>query len=103
MRASPARSVASLSCVPYALKTQQVLSEVTAESRRLNTAAESDEESDGDDSFVAGGASTALKHPLLQMRAERHVLFVVLTSDRGLCGSFNASICKRAEREWRHA
>jgi F-type H+-transporting ATPase subunit gamma len=34
-------------------------------------------------------------------RAERNVLIVVLTSDRGLCGAFNTNINKRAEREWR--
>ena len=40
-------------------------------------------------------------HPLLVKRAERRVLLVVLTSDRGLCGAFNANINKRGEREWR--
>lgn len=40
-------------------------------------------------------------HPLLVQRAEKNVLLVVLTSDRGLCGAFNTNINKRAEREWR--
>ena len=40
-------------------------------------------------------------HPLLVKRAEKRVLLVVLTSDRGLCGAFNTNINKRGEREWR--
>ena len=35
-------------------------------------------------------------HPLLAHRGERRVEFVVLTSDRGLCGSFNTNVLKRA-------
>lgn len=41
------------------------------------------------------------EHPLLVQRPERRIALVVLTSDRGLCGAFNANINKRAEREWR--
>lgn len=37
-------------------------------------------------------------HPLLDIRAPRKVLLVVITSDRGLCGAFNANILRRAER-----
>ena len=40
-------------------------------------------------------------HPLLIQRAERRVMLVVLTSDRGLCGAFNTNINKRGEREWK--
>jgi F-type H+-transporting ATPase subunit gamma len=40
-------------------------------------------------------------HPLLVKRPEKRVLLVVLTSDRGLCGAFNANINKRAEREYK--
>src|SRR5262249_5803411 len=32
---------------------------------------------------------------------EKNILFVVLTSDRGLCGAFNTNINKATEREWR--
>jgi F-type H+-transporting ATPase subunit gamma len=39
-------------------------------------------------------------HPLLATRDQRHVDLLVLTSDRGLCGSFNANIIKAVER-WR--
>ena len=41
----------------------------------------------------------ARDHPLLR-RAEReeHITAVVITSDRGMCGSFNTNILKRADR-----
>ncbi len=77
---------------PYALKTQEILSEVTAAGRAA-IEAQAEEQ---------GGIEDLEVHPLLQVRPEKRVLLVVLTSDRGLCGSFNASINKRAEQEWRH-
>jgi F-type H+-transporting ATPase subunit gamma len=41
-------------------------------------------------------------HPLLEPRPQRRVLeLVVVTSDRGLCGAFNNSILKTAQRELR--
>jgi len=40
-------------------------------------------------------------HPLLARREIKRVLVLVITSDRGLCGSFNANINKRAEAVWR--
>jgi len=40
-------------------------------------------------------------HPLLRRREEKKVLLVVLTSDRGLAGAFNASINKTAFRLWK--
>jgi F-type H+-transporting ATPase subunit gamma len=36
------------------------------------------------------------KHPLLARRREARVIVVVMTSDRGLCGSFNTNILNRA-------
>ena len=36
--------------------------------------------------------------PLLEKRAAEKALLIVVTSDRGLCGGFNANICKAAER-----
>jgi F-type H+-transporting ATPase subunit gamma len=36
--------------------------------------------------------------PLLQNREGGKALLVVVTSDRGLCGGFNANICKAADR-----
>lgn len=44
-------------------------------------------------------ASQSVKHPLLETNKDvKKVLLVVLTSDRGLCGSFNSSIQKFAEK-----
>lgn len=37
-------------------------------------------------------------HPLLAVHEPKNVLVVVVTSDRGLCGAFNANIIRRAER-----
>ncbi len=37
-------------------------------------------------------------HPLLQVREPRKVDLAVVTSDRGLCGAFNANIIREAER-----
>lgn len=86
---------------PYAVKTQQVLSEVTAEERK--EVAEAAEEAEAQTTTLGGPPSPSDRklHPLLEVRPERRVLLVVLTSDRGLCGGFNTSICKRAEQEWR--
>jgi F-type H+-transporting ATPase subunit gamma len=38
-------------------------------------------------------------HPLLHEREPKRVAFVVVTGDRGLCGSFNANIIRRATSE----
>jgi F-type H+-transporting ATPase subunit gamma len=73
----------------YAVKTQEVLSAVTAEPAQDEAVADRE------------GAIEVPAHPLLERRAEKRVLMVVLTSDRGLCGAFNANINKRAEREWK--
>jgi F-type H+-transporting ATPase subunit gamma len=35
-------------------------------------------------------------HPLLQMREIKHVLLVVVSGDRGMCGAFNGNIVKAA-------
>ncbi|MEO1171340.1 MAG: ATP synthase F1 subunit gamma, partial [Myxococcota bacterium] len=44
---------------------------------------------------TAGGAAP---HPLLEIREPKRVLLVVVTSDRGLCGAFNANIIREAEK-----
>jgi len=36
-------------------------------------------------------------HPLLARRPEEHIELVVVTSDRGLCGGYNANLLRRAE------
>lgn len=103
---------------PYAVKVQSVLAEIT----RPGAGAATTEAPMGavalppaaDVNPAEGGADAPLTtaaaedgggekpaHPLLVQRAEKNVLIVVLTSDRGLCGAFNTNINKRAEREWR--
>jgi len=67
---------------PYAVKTAQVLSEVTA--------ASADAESVQDQA-----------HPLLARRPEKKALFIVITSDRGLCGAFNSNLLRATERLWK--
>jgi F-type H+-transporting ATPase subunit gamma len=42
-----------------------------------------------------------VEHPLLARRPEKQILLLVITSDRGLCGAFNANINKAAEIFWR--
>jgi F-type H+-transporting ATPase subunit gamma len=37
-------------------------------------------------------------HPLLEKRVSEKALMILVTSDRGLCGGFNANISKAAER-----
>ena len=36
-------------------------------------------------------------HPLLTVREEKRILLVLLTSDRGLCGGYNANLIRAAE------
>jgi|SRR5579871_5196018 len=48
--------------------------------------------------FVAVTADAGeATHPLLARREERRVDVVVVTSDRGLCGGYNANLLRRAE------
>ncbi len=77
---------------PYALKTQEVLSEIVGRTQQQLA-----EAVDGE----AAALGEEALHPLLAARAEKRVLLVVMTSDRGLCGAFNASINRTAEREYR--
>jgi F-type H+-transporting ATPase subunit gamma len=82
---------------PYAVKTQEVLGEVIAQGRKAIEEAELRGE-------IAEGPQDARAKSwrrLLDSRAGDRALVVVLTSDRGLCGSFNTNICKLAEHEWR--
>lgn len=39
-----------------------------------------------------------VKHPLLEVRVEKRVKLVVLAGDRGLCGAFNSSVFREANR-----
>ncbi|MBZ2185979.1 MAG: ATP synthase F1 subunit gamma [Bryobacter sp.] len=48
---------------------------------------------------VAGAAAAAgaeVSHPLLAVRAEKRILLVLVTSDRGLAGAFNSNLTKAA-------
>jgi F-type H+-transporting ATPase subunit gamma len=42
------------------------------------------------------GRANRAAHPLLQKRPVRHIRVTVVTSDRGLCGAFNANIFRKA-------
>jgi F-type H+-transporting ATPase subunit gamma len=81
---------------PYAVKTQEVLSEVVGHTQQLAASA-----AEGDAQASRAVDTDELLHPLLANRPEKRVLLVVMTSDRGLCGAFNASINRAAEREYR--
>ncbi len=43
------------------------------------------------------------QHPLLEMRKIRRVCYVVVSADRGLCGSFNSNISRRALQEFKQS
>jgi F-type H+-transporting ATPase subunit gamma len=75
---------------PYAVKTQQVLASIAAPPAN-----------DGADGVEVVDTTTPAQHPLLVVRPEKTVLFLVLTSDRGLCGAFNSNLSKATERAWR--
>jgi F-type H+-transporting ATPase subunit gamma len=48
---------------------------------------------------LASAGGTEVDSPLLERREqERKVAFVVLTADRGLCGAYNSSVIRAAER-----
>jgi F-type H+-transporting ATPase subunit gamma len=44
-------------------------------------------------------AADAETHPLLARRPVKKIAVVVMTSDRGLCGGFNANLCRTAQRD----
>uniref|UniRef100_UPI004056B85F ATP synthase F1 subunit gamma n=1 Tax=Candidatus Electronema sp. TaxID=2698783 RepID=UPI004056B85F len=45
---------------------------------------------------LSGGAGAG--QPLMAVREVKHVELIVITSDRGLCGSFNANVISKAEK-----
>ena len=49
------------------------------------------------------GAATELDHPLFKVREVKHTALVVVTSDRGLCGAYNANLLRAAEQRLRAA
>ena len=46
-------------------------------------------------------ARTEYSHPLLETRDVERSWLVVITSDKGLCGSFNANLLRQIEKELR--
>ncbi len=62
---------------PYAVKMKQILANLS--------------------SSVDAGDGNVL-HPYFQKRDVKHTTLVLVTSDRGLCGSFNANLIRRAAR-----
>ena len=63
---------AALAARPYAEKLEAVLQNLAAQSQ-------------------------ALAHPLLTAREEKNIDLLLITSDRGLCGGFNANLVRAAE------
>ncbi len=49
------------------------------------------------DEFLRGLAGTSIEHPLFEQRELRRRLVVIVTSDKGLCGSYNANVIRDAE------
>ena len=47
--------------------------------------------------MMAGMAAMAPDHPLVAPRAEGKLGLIVITSDRGLCGSYNMNVIRQAE------
>jgi F-type H+-transporting ATPase subunit gamma len=48
-------------------------------------------------SHLAAGSSTEIRHPYFEERPVKKRTLVVLSSDRGLCGSFNTNVLRRAD------
>ncbi|OGF04928.1 MAG: ATP synthase F1 subunit gamma [Candidatus Eisenbacteria bacterium RBG_16_71_46] len=47
------------------------------------------------------GAAGDLEHPLFKMREVKRTALVLVTSDRGLCGAYNANLIRAAEQRLR--
>ncbi len=81
---------------PYALELAKVTAKLAQGARAAALDAEPEElEGDEDETKAAGS------HPLLEVRPETRVLLMVVTGDRGLAGSFNAGVLRRAQKELR--
>jgi len=68
---------------PYAVETANVLAQVVGS---VYATIEGD------------GEGGEVDHPLLARRPEKRALLLLLSSDRGLCGSFNSNVNKTGER-----
>ena len=47
--------------------------------------------------LIGASPSSQEQHPMLVKRDVKKVLIVLFSSDRGLCGGFNANLCKKAK------
>ncbi|MHB8917713.1 MAG: ATP synthase F1 subunit gamma [Desulfocucumaceae bacterium] len=45
--------------------------------------------------------TTGVRHPLLEVREPKKVVYLIITADRGLCGGFNSNIIRKAAAEIR--
>lgn len=82
---------------PYAVKTAEITRAVVATvTQKVEEEAQAQE-----GSMAEQAAVEKLTHPLLAVRPERTTLIVLITSDRGLCGGFNANVSKAAEAVWK--
>jgi F-type H+-transporting ATPase subunit gamma len=52
----------------------------------------------GDITAEVAARAGAEAHPLLEQRDPKRMILLVITSDRGLCGGFNANLCRLAQR-----
>jgi F-type H+-transporting ATPase subunit gamma len=88
---------------PYALELAKVTAKLAQAARAAEAEADAAVETEdfeddaawGDGADATGGGA---RHPLLQVRPEEKVLLVVVTGDRGLAGSFNANVMRRARQ-----
>ncbi|MCL2766299.1 MAG: ATP synthase F1 subunit gamma [Peptococcaceae bacterium] len=52
---------------------------------------------------VAAASGTSVDHPLLVVREPRKVCYIIITSDRGLCGGFNSNLLRMANNELKNS
>lgn len=83
---------------PYALELVKVTSKLAQGARAAALDAEAEQTEAGEDLDAAQEPAAAGVHPLLAERPEEKVLLVVVTGDRGLAGSFNANVLRRARQ-----
>jgi F-type H+-transporting ATPase subunit gamma len=80
---------------PYALELVKVTSKLAQGARAAALDAEMEEP---EEDLESGDEAATGVHPLLAVRPEEKVLLVVVTGDRGLAGSFNANVLRRARQ-----
>jgi F-type H+-transporting ATPase subunit gamma len=49
-------------------------------------------------SHLAAGSAGEISHPYFETRPVKKITLVIFTSDRGLCGSFNSNVIRRADQ-----